>query len=143
VETEAQPLTRVLVVDDESEIRTFVTRVLQGAGYITDQCSSGAEALKRIGDGERFGLVVTDVRMPSMSGPQFVERMTRCDRDVKVLYLTGFNDQLFREKTSLWADEAYLDKPCTVKGLLEAVSLLLYGHLAPAERPVPSHEWLQ
>ena len=143
METEAQPLTRVLVVDDEPEIRTFVTRVLQNAGYITDQCSSGPDALKRIAEGERFGLVVTDVRMPSMSGPQFIEQLTRSDRDVKVLYLTGYNDQLFREKSSLWADEAFLDKPCTVKGLLEAVSLLVYGHLAPGERPTPSHEWLQ
>jgi two-component system cell cycle sensor histidine kinase/response regulator CckA len=141
--SEAQPLTRVLVVDDESEIRTFVTRVLQGAGYVTDHCSSGSEALKRVAEGERFGLVVTDVRMPSMSGPQFVEQLTRADRDVKILYLTGYNEQLFREKSALWADEAYLDKPCTVKGLLEAVSLLVYGHLAPAERPAPSHEWLQ
>ena len=140
---EAQPLMRVLVVDDETEIRTFVTRVLQDAGFVIDQCASGAEALKRIDDGERFGLVVTDVRMPSMSGPQFIEKLTRADRDVKVLYLTGYNEQLFREKSSLWADEAYLDKPCTVKGLLEAVSLLVYGHLAPADRPSVSHGWLQ
>jgi two-component system cell cycle sensor histidine kinase/response regulator CckA len=137
------PLARVLVVDDELEIRKFVTRVLQDAGYLTDDCGSGADALKRIADGERFGLVVTDVRMPSMSGPQFVERLTQADRDVKVLYLTGYNEQLFREKTTLWADEAFLDKPFSVKGLLEAVSMLVYGHLAPGQRPVPSHAWLQ
>jgi len=143
VEIQAQPLTRVLVVDDELEIRTFVTRVLQDAGYVTDQCSSGADALKRIAEGERFALVVTDVRMPSMSGPQLVEQLTRVDRDVKVLYLTGYNEQLFREKTTLWADEAFLDKPCSIKGLLEAVSMLVYGHLEPSERPEPSHAWLQ
>ena len=140
---EAQPLTRVLVVDDEPEIRRFVARVLQDAGYTTDECESGADALARIADGQRFELVVTDVRMPAMSGPQFVEQLTRSDRDVKVLYLTGYNEQLFREKSTLWTDEAFLDKPCTVKGLLEAVSLLVYGHLAPSERPSPSHEWLQ
>jgi two-component system cell cycle sensor histidine kinase/response regulator CckA len=142
-QTEAQPLARVLVVDDEPEIRRFVTRVLNDAGYSTDDCDSGTEAMKRISSGERFGLVVTDVRMPAMSGPQFVEQLARSDRDIKVLYLTGFNEQLFREKATLWADEAYLDKPCTVKGLLEAVSLLVYGHLAPGDRPVPAHRWLQ
>ena len=56
--------------------------------------------------------------------------------------MTGFNEQLFREKSSLWADEAFLDKPCTVKGLLEAVSMLMYGHLAPCERPLATLEWL-
>ena len=142
-ETESQPLARVLVVDDEPEIRRFVTRVLQGAGYPTDDVDSGAAALVRLADGERFGLVITDVRMPAMSGPQFVAQMCRGEQDVKVLYLTGYNDQLFHEKGALWADEAYLDKPCSAKGLLEAVSLLVYGHLAPADRPAAAHEWLQ
>ena len=45
-----------------------------------------------------------------------------------MLYLTGFSDRLFKEKVTLWADEAFLDKPCSVKGLLQAVSLLLFGH---------------
>ena len=51
---------------------------------------------------------------------------------LKVLYLTGYSDRLFKEKTMLWAEEAFLDKPCTVKGLREAVSLLLFGSLAAA-----------
>ena len=49
---------------------------------------------------------------------------------MKVLYLTGFSDSLFKEKSTLWQDEAYLDKPCSVVGLLEAVSLLLVGIVA-------------
>ena len=54
---------------------------------------------------------------------------------MKVLYLTGYSDRLFKEKVTLWADEAYLDKPGSVKGLLQAVSLLLFGQLErPAEQ---------
>ena len=140
---EAQPSTRVLVVDDEAEIRRFVTRTLREAGYAADDADSGAEALKKFAGGEQFGLVITDVRMPSMSGPQFVEHLARSAHDIKILYLTGYNDQLFKEKGTLWADEAYLDKPCSVKGLLEAVSMLIYGRLEPGHRPAPSHEWLQ
>jgi hypothetical protein len=49
--------------------------------------------------------------------------------NIKVLYLSGFRDQLFREKGSLWADEAFLDKPCTPEQLVQAVSLLLCGPL--------------
>ena len=44
-----------------------------------------------------------------------------------MLYLTGYSDRLFKEKVTLWEDEAFLDKPCSVKGLIEAVSLLLFG----------------
>jgi hypothetical protein len=50
---------------------------------------------------------------------------------MKVLYLTGYADQLFDEREMLWQDEAFLDKPCTANGLLESVSLLLFGRLAP------------
>jgi hypothetical protein len=52
-----------------------------------------------------------------------------------VLYLTGFSDHLFKEKVTLWADEAFLDKPCSPKGLLEAVSLLVSGRIpgSPAQ----------
>ena len=49
-----------------------------------------------------------------------------------MLYLTGFSDRLFKEKVTLWADEAFLDKPCSVKGLLQAVSLLLFGRFDAA-----------
>ena len=51
------------------------------------------------------------------------------------LYLTAFSDHLFKEKRALWADEAFLDKPCTPKALLEAVALLMYGVLDPGSRP--------
>ncbi len=118
---------RVLVVDDEVEIRRFVTRVLNRAGYVTHDVASGADGLQLMANGIRFDLVVTDVRMPAMSGPAFVQQVCQTERSMKVLYLTGYNDQLFHEKRALWEDEAFLDKPCTVAGLLEATSLLLSG----------------
>jgi two-component system cell cycle sensor histidine kinase/response regulator CckA len=118
---------RALVLDDELEVRRFVSRVLQAAGYVTEEFADGIDALYAIASGVRFELVVTDVRMPLMSGPEFVKELLRLEPDVKVLYLTGFNDQLFNERPTLWADEAFLDKPCSVKGLIEATSLLMFG----------------
>ena len=47
--------------------------------------------------------------------------------DLKVLYLTGYSDRLFKEKVMLWEDEAFLDKPCSVKGLLQAVSMVTFA----------------
>ena len=46
---------------------------------------------------------------------------------LKILYLTGFSDNLFKARVMLWEDEAYLDKPCSIKSLLQAVSLLTFG----------------
>ena len=70
--------------------------------------------------------------MPAMTGDELARLLRQSQPELKVLYLTGYSDRLFKEKTTLWADEAFLDKPCTVKGLREAVSLLLFGSLAAA-----------
>ena len=117
----------VLIVDDEPSVQRFVERVLSEAGYSTKVAGDGPEALEVASRMDEFDLVVTDVMMPQMTGDELARRLRLQHPTVKVLYLTGFSDRLFKEKVTLWADEAFLDKPCTVKGLLEAVSLLLFG----------------
>ena len=88
----------VLIVDDEELVVKFVERVLREAGYQTATAPDGPEALEEAAKLETFDMVVTDLMMPKMTGDE------------------------------LWADEAFLEKPCSVKGLLQAVSLLLFGH---------------
>jgi two-component system cell cycle sensor histidine kinase/response regulator CckA len=119
----------VLVVDDEELVRKFVERVMREAGYETATASDGPEALDVAAKLETFDILVTDVMMPQMTGHELARRIRQSTPGIKVLYLTGFSDRLFKEKVTLWADEAFLDKPCSVKGLLEAVSLLLFGRL--------------
>jgi two-component system cell cycle sensor histidine kinase/response regulator CckA len=129
----AAATSRVLVVDDDDAVRVFMTRILDEEGYVVDASATGPDALTRIQDGQVYDLVVADVCMPEMSGPQLIARMRQRGSDAKVLYVTGFADQLFDERDEqLWADEAFLDKPCTVQGLREAVSLLLHGQIESA-----------
>jgi two-component system cell cycle sensor histidine kinase/response regulator CckA len=130
----------VLVVDDDAAVRRFVKRILDEDGYVVDASATGPEALTRLHEGQAYDLVVADVCMPEMSGPQLVARMRQRGSEAKVLYVTGFADQLFDERDEqLWADEAFLDKPCTVQGLREAVSLLLHGEIDGSTAPKPSH----
>ena len=117
----------VLVVDDEELVRKFVDRVLREAGYETTTASDGPEALEVAARHESFDILVTDVMMPQMTGDELARRVRITKPGMKVLYLTGFSDRLFKEKVTLWADEAFLDKPCSVQGLQQAVSLLLFG----------------
>jgi two-component system cell cycle sensor histidine kinase/response regulator CckA len=121
--------TRILVVDDEQSVREFVQRVLQDAGYVTTVAGSGAEALRMFSDGGAPDLLLADVNMPGMNGNELAAKLRQQVPDLKVLYLTGFADQLFTERGTLWEGESYLDKPCTVAGLLEAVAMALYGRL--------------
>jgi two-component system cell cycle sensor histidine kinase/response regulator CckA len=117
----------VLIVDDEPSVQRFVERVLSEAGYATTVAGDGPEALEAASKMAEFDILVTDVMMPQMTGDELARRLRALRPSLKVLYLTGFSDRLFKEKVTLWADEAFLDKPCSVKGLLQAVALLLFG----------------
>ena len=125
-----QPLL-VLIVDDDRAVLSFVERVLSEAGYRTMTASSGPAAIE-IASTNTLDLLLTDVNMPQMTGDELARRLRHDEPTLKVLYLTGYSDQLFRDKTTLWQDEAYLEKPCTINGLLEAVSLITVGHVEPA-----------
>jgi CheY-like chemotaxis protein len=83
-------------------------------------------------------VLVTDMMMPEMLGDQLARRLRQLHPALKVLYVTGFSDRLFAEKLTLWEGEAFLEKPCTPTGLLEAMSLLLYGRfdVGPYNRPI-------
>ena len=125
---EPSPMTmHVLIVDDEEPVRKFVDRVLRDAGYKTAVAGAGPEAIEMVSKSDPFDIVVTDVMMPHMTGDELARRLRQSHPHIKVLYLTGFSDNLFKEKVTLWEEEAYLDKPCSIKSLLQAVSLLLFG----------------
>ncbi len=124
----------VLVVDDEEPVRRFVDRVLREAGYETSTAGDGPEALEMSARQGPFDILVTDLMMPQMNGDELARRLRQERPELKVLYLTGYADRLFADKVTLWADEAFLDKPCSVKALKEAVALLASGRLdTPAD----------
>lgn len=126
---------RVLVVDDEDSVRTFVGRVMTEAGHQTVLAESGASAIAAAQKEGAFDILVTDLMMPNMNGDELARRMRQTQPGLKVLYLTGYSDSLFKEKATLWQDEAFLDKPCGVKGLIEAVSLLALGAIEKPPAP--------
>lgn len=120
----------VLVVDDEESIRSLASRALKMVGYRVLEASGGAEALRYLEGDTPLDLLLTDINMPDIKGDEVARRFRRARPELKVLYLSGFVDALFAERPVLWEDEAFLDKPFTIKGLLEAVALLTSGHLA-------------
>jgi two-component system cell cycle sensor histidine kinase/response regulator CckA len=132
----ARKAPRVLVVDDDDLFRTFVQRVLQDAGYEAIVARDGEEALSIAANAPAFDLLLTDEMMPCIPGHQLARYMRSRQPYLKVLYVTGYSDHLFREKQSLWADEAFLEKPCGPAAIVEAASLLIDGAIAvPQTRP--------
>ena len=126
-EDSARP-TRVLVVDDEPSPRAFVARVLGEAGYAVDTAASGLDALSIVEHEGTFNLFVIDVTMPEMVGYELARQLRQREPGAKVLYFTGYAASHLREKHLLWEDETFLEKPVSVAGLRDAVSLLLFDN---------------
>ena len=119
----------VLVVDDEAPIRQIERRLLEHAGYEVIDASGATEALALLHDGKEIDLVVADLDMPEVSGDEMVRRIRTERPDLKVLYVTGHIDRLM-DARPLWDGEAFLDKPFSMNGLVEAVSLLVFGRVS-------------
>ncbi len=119
---------RVLIVDDEDSVRLFAQRALDMGGYDVTVAADGGEALALIEQHPPFHLFVIDVMMPDMRGHELADAVRRRERDAKVLYFTGYIHRLFAEQMTLREHEAFVEKPVTVNGLREAVSLLMFGH---------------
>ena len=130
----ADDVPRILVVDDEESVREFTERTLRGAGYDVVVASSGREAMDLLQRRGPFDGFVLDVVMPGMNGNELAQKIRHGEPDAKILYFTGFSDTLFGEKNTLWEHEAFVEKPLTMKALLEAVSLLLHGSLQHAQK---------
>ena len=132
----------VLIVDDEESVRRYVDRILTLGGYRTRVAIDCADAIVAASL-ERFDLLLTDVMMPEMSGAALAARLRQTDPGLKVLYLTGHADQLFKDKPSpaLDAREAFLEKPCGATALQQAVSLAITGSTASSIRRPASAGW--
>ena len=129
----AIPPPRVIVVDDEPAVRSIVKRMLEPAGYIVEEAEGPKEACETIDKSGPLDLLIADFRMPELTGDEVARRFRAAKPDVKVLFITGYADDLFAERSLLWDGEAFLEKPFSKKGLLEAVSLLLFGRFNQEE----------
>jgi CheY-like chemotaxis protein len=132
-----QSAPRVLVVDDELQVRDFVSRVLEIAGYRVTTAENGVAAVAVVSKEGPPDLLLTDLKMPQMDGDELAARLRQATPDLKVLYFTGFSEALFSNRRTLWEGEAFLEKPCSPAGLLEGVSLLLFECLAPTAAGLP------
>src|SRR5688572_4093592 len=128
---------RLLVVDDELPILKLVTRILATDNYVVASASSGDDAAQMINAPGYPGidLLVTDLMMPGMNGRELATVARRRFPTLRVLYVTGFADTLFKDLQELAEGESFIEKPFGTDGLLEATRLLMFGHIAQVEAP--------
>ncbi len=118
--------TRVLVVEDDPTIRKVTRRILERAGLDVTDVGSGDEALTLLSaNGYAPDLVLTDVVMPGMTGPELAQRLRSRGSPVRVLFSSGFAESTLEEHGLDPAEYPFLAKPYTVEGLTEKVREVL------------------
>jgi signal transduction histidine kinase/ActR/RegA family two-component response regulator len=111
----------VLVVEDEDDVRTLACGFLKSAGYRVLSARDGEEALEI---GERVGraihLLITDVVMPQMRGPELARRLKDHFPDLKVVYMSGYPEEM-DDPTRLLEEGSFLQKPFSCDALLRQI----------------------
>jgi nitrogen-specific signal transduction histidine kinase len=116
----------VLLVEDEATVRELISHVLEMDGYTVLEVSQGDEAVAL---GAQYPgiihLLMTDVVMPGMSGPQLARRLIEVRPELKVLYLSGYIEHPLIQRGVLEPSVAFLQKPFTLLSLTQKVREVL------------------
>jgi two-component system cell cycle sensor histidine kinase/response regulator CckA len=116
----------VLVVDDNDGVRAITVKALRRRGYAVFESRTAEEAIEWAAtSGIRPHLLVTDVVMPGLSGPNLAARLLQQNPSLRVLYISGYTDESSVVDGSFWGDIPLLQKPFTPAQLAERVRLAL------------------
>lgn len=115
---------KVLVIDDELIVLKSCTRILSGEGYDVQIAQTGVEGLRKLAD-EKFDVVLTDLKMPDMSGMEVLEKVLESYPDMIVIMITGYSTVQTAVDAMKMGAYDYVPKPFTPEELVEAVGKAL------------------
>ena len=114
---------RILVVDDEENIRMLYQEELQEEGYEVVLASNGLEALEALAKEGPFDLVTLDIRMPGMDGINTVREIKEKYRDISVILVTAYGE--YKQDFSTWASDAYIVKSADLTELKATIKSII------------------
>jgi two-component system, cell cycle sensor histidine kinase and response regulator CckA len=126
----AQPVDQgtetIMVVEDNTMLRDMAQKILERCGYRVLISGSGEECLQRLTthDGP-VHLLLTDVVMPEMNGRELYARIATLFPDIKVLYMSGYTDNVILHHGVLEAGIDFIQKPFSVQGLANKIRMIL------------------
>lgn len=119
---------RILVVDDEDELRLLLERMLTNLGYEVQSYSDSTEALREFkSNPEGYDLVLTDMTMPKLTGKELVRKILAARPDIPIIMCTGFSEIMDRNEALSMGVREYVMKPVVKHELADIVRKVLDG----------------
>jgi two-component system cell cycle sensor histidine kinase/response regulator CckA len=125
----------VLLVEDEAPVRAFAARALRLQGYRVLEAVDGEEALGVLSDWrERVDIIVTDVIMPGLDGPNWVARALETHPGLPVVFISGYIEDALTEALGRTPNAVFLEKPFSLEALCRTIAAQLTSRPAGADR---------
>jgi len=121
--TPTQP-TKILLAEDDNDMRRFLVKALENAGYEVIDYDNGMAAYRRLRE-EPFELLLTDIVMPEMDGIELARRAAELDPDIKIMFITGFAAVALNPDSNAPKDAKVLSKPFHLRDLVNEVQKML------------------
>ncbi len=115
---------KILLAEDDNDMRRFLVKAIQNAGYSVASFDNGMSAYNRLRE-EPFELLLTDIVMPEMDGIELARRATELDPEIKVMFITGFAAVALNPDNNAPRHARILSKPFHLRDLVNAVERLL------------------
>ena len=117
-------MARILLAEDDSSLRGFLTRALERAGHRVIDCENGDDAIDALEHGP-YDLLLTDIVMPEMDGIELARRASELDPDIKIMFITGFAAVALNSDSEAPKNAKVLAKPVHLRELVSEVNKLL------------------
>ena len=120
----ARGVQRILLAEDDEDMRRFLVKALTKAGYDVVSFGNGLEAYERLRE-EPFTLLLTDIVMPEMDGIELARKASELDPDLKIMFITGFAAVTLNTNSRAPKNARVLSKPFHLKDLVREIDRLL------------------
>jgi two-component system, cell cycle response regulator CpdR len=117
-------MAKIILAEDDSDMRRFLVKALQNAGYDVISFDNGLSAYQRLRE-EPFELLLTDIVMPEMDGIELARRARELDPDIKIMFITGFAAVALNSDAAAPRNAKVLSKPVHLRELVNEVQKML------------------
>jgi len=115
---------KILLAEDDNDMRRFLVKALENAGFQVSPHDNGLSAYQRLRE-EPFEMLLTDIVMPEMDGIELARRAAELDPEIKIMFITGFAPVALNADSAAPKHAKVLSKPVHLRDLVNEVQKLL------------------